>query len=819
MAAKNLSDDSYVSVGERRVRVTNLDKVLYPSTGTTKGDVIEYYSSIAATMLPHLRGRAVTRKRWPHGVGEKGDATFFFQKDVGDGAPDWVELGEIQHKDHTNAYPLVEDAAGLVWLAQLASLELHVPQWRFGEDRKADLNEPQFPDRMVFDLDPGEGVSLVDCAKVAFIVRDILDGMGLAAIPLTSGSAGIHLYTALDGQWTSDQVSSVAKRLAQELEADHPDEVTSRMKRALRPGKVFIDWSQNNAAKTTVAPYSLRGRARPTVATPRTWRELASPHLTQLEFREVLRRVQRRGDPLAGLYPDSDDDDSGRAEGAADTRDRLVVYRSKRDAQRTPEPVPAENTPPTASGNAAPVFVIQRHDARRLHHDFRLEHDGVLVSWALPKGPPTDPAQNHLAVPTEDHPMEYRHFEGTIPQGEYGGGTVEIWDEGTYEQEKWRDDEIIVTLHGRPDGGLGGTRRFALFRTGERGGKAQWMIHLMEAPSAPAPRSTTDVPFAPMLAENGTFVRGRVPNLSADEWAVEMKWDGIRALAHVTGASCAVRSRSGADITASYPEFAQLSDALHVDDAVLDGEVIAFDDHGTPSFARLQSRFGLTSERDIARARQQTPVTYVIFDVLQINGQDCRSLSYRERRELLEQIVDADETGFLALPEAFSGSVHDAERASRELGLEGLVAKRLTGRYHSGERSDDWIKFPFIHTAEAVIIGWRESTSDAKGFASLLLAEPDRAQINGGQGTALRYAGRVGTGFRAAERRKILGQLTPLRTDDPAVPVPAEIRRDAHWVRPEVVCEVTSKGRTRTGVFRQPVWRGFRPDRTVESLS
>ncbi|MBL3687627.1 ATP-dependent DNA ligase [Leucobacter zeae] len=819
-----------VEVGGRRIRVSNLDKVLYPSTGTTKGDVIGYYGAVSETMLPHCRERPATRKRWPNGVGEDGTGDFFFQKDLGDSAPDWVRTGRIQHRDHVNDYPLVDDEATLVWLAQLAALEIHVPQWRFDAS-----GEPRLPDRLVFDLDPGEGVSLRDCAQVAFLVRDILRDMGLPSIPVTSGSTGIHLYAALDGTLTSDDTSTVARELARSLEADHPDDITSSMQRALRPGRVFIDWSQNNAAKTTVAPYSLRGRISPTVAAPRTWRELASPHLRHLEFDEVLRRVAKRGDPLAELL----------GKGSESPQDRLGAYRAKRNAARTPEPVPqANDRDDDAEGDrgSAPVFVIQRHDARRLHFDFRLEHHGVLVSWALPKGVPIDPSVNHLAVPTEDHPMSYRHFEGTIPAGEYGGGEVRIWDSGTYEIEKWRDDEVIATLTGRPGGGLGGTRRFALFRTGEADGKPRWMIHLMtggrgsgarradrspgrdskrrrEARRDPdwAPRAGTaggsaqpGVPgFAPMLSERGS--PAALPGLDDDEWAFEMKWDGIRALAMIDGESCALRSRSGGDLTVSYPELATLPETVNAEDAVLDGEIVALGPDGAPSFNRLQRRFGLSDRADIARARRETPVVYLVFDVLSINGSDCRSIPYRQRRELLESLVE-DAPGMpVALPEVFAGAASDAVEASRELRLEGVMAKRWASPYRSGARSSDWRKFPLIDTAEVVVVGWRDSPSDALGLASLLLADCTEA--------GWRYAGRVGTGFSSAERRAIRARLAPLECAVPPVDAPAEIRRDAHWVPPEFVAEVESKGRTTTGSFRQPVWRGWRPDKDPEDLT
>ncbi|UOQ55896.1 non-homologous end-joining DNA ligase [Leucobacter allii] len=834
-----------VEIGGRRIRITHPDKVLYPSTGTTKGEIIGYYSAIAETMLPHCRDRPATRKRWPDGVGADGRGDVFFQKDLGDTAPEWVRTGRIQHKDHVNAYPLVNDEATLVWLAQLAALEIHVPQWRFDA-----TGEPQPPDRLVFDLDPGEGVSLQQCARIAFLVREVLRGMGLDPVPVTSGSSGIHLYAALDGSQSSDAASAVARELARSLEADHPDEITSSMKRSLRPGRVFIDWSQNNAAKTTVAPYSLRGRIAPTVAAPRSWRELASPHLRQLEFREVLARVARRGDPLAELV----------ARGSDAAPDRLDDYRAKRDARRTPEPVPARGRSRSGSrgGGAArgadddtegdrgdaPVFVIQRHEARRLHFDFRLEHDGVLVSWALPKGVPTDPGVNHLAVPTEDHPMAYRHFEGVIPAGEYGAGEVRIWDSGRYALEKWREDEVVVALEGGPGGGLGGTRRYALFRTGREDG-APWMIHLMSeetphrrlrrgrASAAGEPAAAgPDVP-PPMLAVAGAA--GALPRLDPAAWAFEMKWDGIRAIARIDVEHCALRSRSGGDLTAAYPELAALPRIVNAEDAVLDGEIVSLGGDGAPSFSRLQQRFGLTAPRDVARARRAAPASYLIFDVLRINGRDCRGLPYRQRRELLTALIDADPGVPAALPEVFAGSGAEAAEASRSLGLEGVVAKRWESPYRSGARTADWRKFPSIATAEFAVIGWRESPSDARGIASLLLAEPaelampahapDRAggpdrTADGAAGAspAWHYAGRVGTGFSAAERRAIRARLAPLECARPVAAVPPEARRDAHWVRPELVAEVVAKGRTAGGSLRQPVWRGWRPDKRPGDL-
>ncbi|HEX5334723.1 MAG TPA: non-homologous end-joining DNA ligase, partial [Propionicimonas sp.] len=475
-----------VTVDGRVLALTNLDKVLYPATGTTKGEVIAYYAEVGPILIPHVRQRPMTRKRWPDGVGLEGDhVNVFFAKNLPKGTPDWVPRYTIQHSDGTNDYPVADELATLVWLAQLAALELHVPQWRFSDD-----GTPLPPDRLVLDLDPGEGVTLAETAEVAGWVREVLEGANLQPYPVTSGSKGIHLYAHLDGSLSTAQASDLARELAQALQSEHPDRVTAVMRKSDRSGKVFLDWSQNNGNKTTITPYSLRGRTRPTVAAPRTWEELADPGLQQVELGEMLTRIKDLGDllaPLAGTVgsptvPEPDE-----------AADKLARYRSMRDPKKTPEPVPA-TAPEPSTGNS---FVIQEHHARRLHYDFRLEHDGVLVSWAVPKGPPTDPRTNHLAVPTEDHPLDYGSFEGTIPAGEYGGGNVRIWDAGTYELEKWRDGkEVIATLQGRPDGGLGGApAKFALIHTGK-----DWLIHRMviEDPHpVPEERSGAERPESP----------------------------------------------------------------------------------------------------------------------------------------------------------------------------------------------------------------------------------------------------------------------------------------------------------------------------------
>jgi bifunctional non-homologous end joining protein LigD len=848
-----MAAEQVVRVAGRRLRVSNLDKVLYPETGTTKGEVIAYYTRIAPFLIPHVTGRPVTRKRWPDGVGTAdAPGSSFFAKDLEPGAPDWVRRTPIEHSGGPKDYPLVGDVATLVYLAQVASLELHVPQWRFTPEGGRGN-----PDRLVLDLDPGPGTGLAECAEVARWCREILGGMGWEAYPVTSGSKGIHLYAPLDGAQTSDQISAFAKELARAVEADHPDLVVSAMSKAARPGRVFIDWSQNNGSKTTIAPYSLRGRSRPTVAAPRPWDELDDPNLAHLDFTEVIERAEADGDPLSAL--------GFHAGGRAADDGPLAVYIAKRDAGRTPEPVPSNALGASDTSGEKPRFVIQEHHASRLHWDLRLERDGVLASWAVPRGIPATATRNNLAVQTEDHPMEYAEFEGTIPAGEYGAGSMTIWDDGRYDLEKWRDDEIIFTLEGRPGGPLGAVR-LALIRTDGEGEKSTWLLHRMKTDAAgraqsegepvvplgeddvdtmsgddhgttatsrgssrpaeraePAERAdraeraeqrpTQDIQtadrFAPMLATTSTpgLAAAAVRRWSArgDGPWVEFKWDGIRALGIWDGSKLRLIGRRGTDLTARYPELTEGDLGLPPTAAVLDGELVALDGDGRPSFSMLQGRMNLVQAADIAREARRTPVTYYAFDAIEHDGSDIAPLPLAERRRILEHLSETSRPP-LMVPPVFD-DLDAALATAGEFALEGVMAKDPSAAYRRGIRTESWLKVKLTHTQEVVIGGIRPGRGGRTGsIGSLLLGIPDE--------DGLRYVGRVGTGFSEATLARLTAALTPLRTDvNPFVGVPRADASDALWVRPETVGEVEYAEFTPQGSLRHARWRGFRPDK------
>ena len=768
--------------------------MLYPVTGTIKAEIIRYYAEIASVMLPHVRGRAVTRKRWPNGV----DTPPFFQKNIDKATPDWIPRFAIEHRSGTNVYPVADSAAALAWFGQNAALEIHVPQWRFGP-----RGEITHPDRVVFDLDPGPGVDLTECAAIAIAVRDRLAKDGRRCVPVTSGSKGIHLYAALDGSMSSDDASEYAHAIARELEAAFPEQVLSRMTKALRPGKVFLDWSQNNANKTTIGPYSLRGRDHPMVAAPRDWDELADPRLIQLDFQEVLRRAAGGSDPMAGL---EHGDRTARGTGP----DKLATYRAKRSADRTPEPVPAEqDLLPLGNDD---TFVIQEHHARALHWDFRLERGGVLVSWAVPKGIPTDTKQNRLAVMTEDHPLDYANFAGVIPRGEYGGGWVTLWDAGHYETEKWLPNEVIITMHGERAHG-----RFALIRTRDK----QWLMHRTkdqpdlppvvareesERPGADAPvwhSNRTELPkVAPMLATAGTAA-----TLSKDSvWRLEAKWDGVRAIATVADGRTTLTSRNDKDMTGTYPEIAELSSLLQGHTAVLDGEIVALDAKGRTDFATLQQRMKLTRAAEIRHVMISNPVHYFVFDVLVLDGVSLLGKKFDDRRRILQALPLAG--GFVEVPDVLTGDLQTELDRTRSLGWEGVVAKAANSIYEPGRRSHAWIKLKNFRTQEAVVVGWRPGQGRRSGsIGSLLLALPD--------GDGWRYIGRVGSGFSDADLDSTAALLNPLdrRTSPVTGPMPRAETRDARWVTPKLVGEVRFTEWSRDNLLRQATWRGFRPDK------
>ena len=465
-------------------------------------------------------------------------------------------------------------------------------------------------------------------------------------------------------------------------------------------------------------------------------------------------------------------------------RSKLGGYRAKRDPKATPEPFAGGKR---AGKRKGPIFVVQRHDARRLHYDFRLERDGVLASWAVPKGVPMEPGTQHLAVHVEDHPLEYATFEGEIPKGNYGAGTVEIWDNGTYELvEEKRNGGLTVRLHGRKLEGL-----WALVPAHLSGDEKNWLIVRKREDGSDASRGAGRR-YRPMLAS----LAAGLPK--GGDWLFEPKWDGYRALAYVRETEVELRSRRGNDLTQRFGAVARaLPRALRTPSCVLDGEVCALDEQGRSSFSLMQQGLGR--------------LVYYVFDVLEIDGRPVLDRPLTERRDLLEELLDKRSQTV-----RLSGVFEDGEallEAAREQGLEGVMAKRGSCPYEQ-RRSRNWLKVKVRPEQEFVVAGFTKGQGRRTRLGSLVLA------VNEGGG--LRWVGNVGTGFTEKTLDELLERLRPLeRKDSPLAEVPKMPRvkkSDIVWVEPQLVVEVQFAEWTHDGHLRAPAFLGFRDDKRPEEV-
>jgi bifunctional non-homologous end joining protein LigD len=435
--------------------------------------------------------------------------------------------------------------------------------------------------------------------------------------------------------------------------------------------------------------------------------------------------------------------------------------------------------------------VVQHHLATRLHHDLRLERGGTLRSWALPKGLPLVRGERHLAVQTEDHPLQYLDFSGEIPAGEYGAGPMRIWDTGDYDVREWTDDKVTFRLHGRRHRGV-----WHLFRP--RGNDAsQWLVSRSD--------DGVDVPdepgtYAPMLAAT------RDEPFDDPQWQFEIKWDGVRAVATVTRPGLGrpfgtrLRTRRGNEVVGTYPELGGLWERVLAWTAVLDGEVVAFDRDGRPSFERLQRRMNIRDEHMAQRMAREIPVSYVVFDLLAVDGEDLTDLSTTQRLDRLDDLLVPG--GPVRRSEVLGSQGTDVFAAAREARLEGVVGKRRSAAYRAGQRSADWVKIKVRRTVDCVIGGWLPK-SDAPGGR-----EPFSLLAGLWDGAQLRWVARVGSGLTARERAELAAQFARITVADCPFVSDDELPAAAHWVSPEIVCTVEYGEVTEALRLRAPTYRG-----------
>jgi bifunctional non-homologous end joining protein LigD len=837
MAARK--QQHFLEIDGRQVEVTNLDKVLFPNDGYTKRDLIDYYVRISSWLLPYTQDRPMSMHPYPDGIGH-GKA--FWQKDVPEWAPDWLRTFRYEAIEDRKIlrWGLINDLPSLVWVANHASIELH--PWTSRHD------QPEYPDWALFDLDPSEPAGFEECRQIARLLKLALDRLELRSYLKTTGQRGLQIYVPIVRRHKYDVVREWVHTIGELVREVRPDIVTDQWDTRRRAGKVRIDYTQMVIGKTLVAPYAVRPRDGAPVSTPLRWEELDDPGLRPdgWTIRTIFDRLEAVGDVWEGaLAFDQELPDLAAGAGAAshataqphpgplapagEGTPKLAEYNRKRDFSKTKEP------PGEVRQEGQRRFCVQKHAATRLHYDFRLEKDGVLLSWAVPKGPSHNPADKRMAVHVEDHPVEYMEFEGTIPKGEYGGGTVMLWDLGTYEELPGsKGNELKFILHGQKLGG-----EFVLVRTGTdkqwllikkkdefagrevdddhsvktgrtmeeiaAGKDAVWFSDLPAAaaevdfdaaPEAPMPR--TIEPMMAVLAEKP---------FSHPDWLFEVKWDGIRAITFVNDGQVRLMTRRGNDCTATYPELAHLSHEIDAAQCILDGEIVAYDDRGIPNFHLLQQRMNLQRTADIQRAQAEVPVGMQVFDLLYLEGRDLRKLPLVQRKALLRRILQP--RGFALLSEHVEGEGEAFYHAAVERGLEGVVAKDRNSPYLTGKRSKCWLKLKAVKEMDCVIGGWTEGEGARKALGSVVLGlyQPDGR---------LCFVCNAGSGFDQRTLERTLGLLRPIEVPKHPFARKPEPPERYHWTEPRYVCRIKYSNFTPEGFVRHPVFLGLRPDKAPE---
>jgi bifunctional non-homologous end joining protein LigD len=883
-----MADAVTLKIGSRRVAVSNPDKIFYNAGKFTKLDVINYYLRAAPFLLPHFRDRPVTLKRYPNGI----HGEVFYEKDAPSFTPDWVKTFPVPRREGGPDinYIVINDAATLVWAANIAALELHPFLHR--------VPHLERPTHVVFDLDPGEGAGLPKCIEVAFLLRDVLTRLKLKSFPKVSGSKGLQLYVPLNRATSYSATQLFAKTIAELLEREHPKLVVFDMAKNLRRGKVFVDWSQNADHKTTVGVYSLRAKNdHPYISMPVEWSELEKAKIDALYFEApaALKRLKKRGDLFApvlklkqnlpeqfrqlrmqslgsarasraafGASPKARTETGARGRTPEHARARplpsrdLEKYAAKRDFTRTDEPGPT--APRRSRQGSRRRFVIQKHAASHLHYDFRLEMHDVLKSWAVPKNLSLKEGETRTAFETEDHPIDYLEFEGIIPEGEYGGGTVMVWDIGTYEvlEGNYWKGALTVFLSGKKLKG-----EWTLTRTESQEGKAKWFVRKTggkaraiskkrESVSALTGRTIEQIAGERSAVWRSNVGGASAPRLSADkrsgrgrggalrrpgrrsaaslpefvkpmkatavtelpeegDWVYEIKWDGYRALALKNGESVRLLSLKEKNLTSDFPDVAKTIGGLAAELAVLDGEIVAVDAQGRPSFQVLQNRKTL--------GRDWT-VVYYAFDLLNFEGEDLQHQPLHVRKAKLKELVAGSGSTTLRYSAELSGTRNAVVRTVAAAGLEGVVAKKRDSVYRAGTRVTTWLKFKLNKSQEFVIGGYKP---DAGSFQSILVGYYDAKKLV--------FAGKVRQGFNPVGRARLLKEMTPFLADEcPFANLPTS--RKSHfgegitidemaqlcWLKPKLVTQVSFTEWTNYGLLRHATFEGLRDDKSPREV-
>lgn len=763
----------WVTIGKRKLELSNLEKVLYPDHQILKAEVIEYYLGIAPTILQHIKGRALTLIRFPDGI----SGETFYQKNRPEWAPDWIEFATLgkEQKD----YIVATEPASLVWLANLAALELHQLHSR----------KPVFenPDYMVFDLDPPEGYKFEDLVPIAMDLREHLERFGYHVFVKTTGGKGVHLCCPVEPKWDFQTVFETAQMLAKPFVEKNGKTTTLHVKKEARQGRVLIDIYRNRSGQSIVSPYSLRGRTGAPVSMPLSWDELQKLKSPQhFSIRNAIDKVKSDGDAWEGIDAYAVALHTHRAQAPSKelpksrkykSPEQLKTYQAKRDFSKTPEPAGAETIAP---GNR---YVIHRHHASHLHYDLRLEQDGVLKSWAVPKGLPPYPGVKRLAVQTEDHPIEYLHFDGVIPKGQYGAGEMWIYSTGKYAITKDKKDGFYFRLNSKEVNG-----EYRIYKIKEK----EWLLERVDQVQT---NYLHDV-IEPMLAS----ASDKLP--THGEYLYEVKWDGIRALISLEDGQVRIRSRNHNDITLQFPELQVGDKGFRATCGLFDAEIVCLDKNGRPDFKKVITRLMTNGDAAVQKATKANPVACYLFDCLYLDGRPILQEPLQRRKIWL---ADAIREG---TPFRVSEAVTEGEallEAARVHELEGIMAKKVDSRYVPGKRSDDWVKVKIRDSRDVVIVGYNPGQGERSvTFGGLHVAEMSEE--------GLIYRGKVGTGFDEVTMKQIHQLLVKQKKIKKPFTKKAMDEKTSVWIEPVLKAEIRYAQITRDGMFREPVFVRLRPD-------
>jgi len=753
----------HTEIEGQKIRLSNLSRVIYPEANITKAEIIQYAIHISDELLKYIKDRPLTLIRFPDGINKER----FYAKQKPDWTPDWVDHFGISHTTEKINYIVPKRKADVVWLANLSALELHPMQFT--------TDQEEFPDHFIFDLDPPEGASFAIVKEIAFLLKDFLIEYGYTPFVKTSGSKGAHIFVPIKRKYSHEEMTESVKALANSFVKKYPELSTLHMNKLKRENKVLMDIFRNHKSHTTVAPYSLRGKPGGPISMPLSWDKLNEIDSAQyFTIRNYKTYFEESVASWASFFTSAVElHDRKKVDPAIlKMRDeKLKVYYEKRNFNDTPEPQAEEII---GSNNR---YAIQLHDASNLHYDLRLEDNGTLLSWAIPKGLPIRKGVKRMAIRTEDHPLNYLTFEGIIPKGNYGAGEMWVYEHGTFKWLHKEEKKIKIELNSGNE-----VKQFHLFKT--KGD--QW---LAERISASEPSLNIAEDFQPMLAE-------AAKTLLTKNYDYEIKWDGIRAIIHFDEDRVTVTSRGHKDLTEKFPELQDLGSYLDIEQGVFDGEIVCLDEKGRPVFSKVISRMHTQGATNIELRSQTNKAVIYLFDCLMHDGKSITHLPLTRRRAWLKAAFKKQETY------RYSNSFDDGPgllKAVQEMGLEGIMMKIKDGQYHIGSRSSNWLKLKTRHTENAYIIGYTKGKGDRSSlFGSLHLAVEHES--------GLKYMGRVGSGFNTAQLEEYYEKFQLLISKEKPIEDKVEQEKDTVWMRPELMCEIRYASMTNNDTFREPIF-------------